>query len=246
MHSAKIQHGFALVAAFGLAASTVRAEMITPDSIPNPPASVNSANGTSVALGNLVNTQYKGLGLNFTSGAAITNLNGVSVWAPTEMLAQPASRVAGGPPVNYPSAQISYYGVWSGAHFVEPGTLRAAVATSLSLDIIGRQNIGIWVTYAHTTTPVGRPASIEVASAPNGGVVYTIPAIPGITSFSIFAPVPVDPPMSGNPEWGVAGVSFTLASAPEPSSLILAGLGVLGLAARFGWRRTRRALVPGC
>lgn len=246
MLATKNQFGFALAAALGFAVSALRAEMITPDSIPNPPGAVGSANNTPVYAGNLVTTQYKGLGLNFTSGAAITNLNGVAVWAPTSSPIALYSRISGSSAPIFPGNRISYYGVWSGAHFVEPGSLKVAVATSLSLDIIGRQNIGIWVTYAHTSTPVAIPASIAVASAPNGGTVYTLPAGPGITSFSIFAPIPVDPPMSGNPEWGVAGVSFALASAPEPSSLVLAGLGVLGMAARFGWRRTRGALVPDC
>jgi hypothetical protein len=45
--------------------------------------------------------------------------------------------------------------------------------------------------------------------------------------------------MAINPAWGVAEVSFKLDHAPEPSSLVLAGLGALGLSARFGWRRTR-------
>jgi hypothetical protein len=49
------------------------------------------------------------------------------------------------------------------------------------------------------------------------------------------------PPSS--PLWrGGIGASISMQvipRTPEPSSLVLAGLGVLGLAARFGWRRTR-------
>lgn len=226
----------ALAMLFGLAVSSARAEMITPDSIAHPPGTVGSANGTPVYLNNFVYTQYKGLGINFGSGATITSLNGVSVWAPTEMLAQPSIGVAGAPPPNPPVAQIQYAGNWSGVNFVQPGTLKSAVATSLSVEIIGQQNVGIRVTYAGSKVPVGIPAYIGVTSEPNGGLLYTFPAGPGITSFSVFAPAN-GVQTASTPAWGVAEVSYTVASAPEPSSLVLAGLGALGLAARLGWRR---------
>jgi MYXO-CTERM domain-containing protein len=240
----------ALAIAFGLMASAARAELITPNSIPNPPSSVGSANGTPVYTNNLITSQYKGTGLNFSAGAAITSLNGVNVWAPTQMLVAPDSGIAGWPPPKFPAAQISYYGTWSGASFVQPGTLKPAVATSLSIEIIGRQDVGIRVTYANSTVPVGIPAWIETASEPNGGILYTFPVGPGITSFSVFAPPVLDPPgvahpaATVNPTWGVAEVSVTLDSAPEPSSLILAALGALGLATRGGWRRRRTAACP--
>jgi hypothetical protein len=88
----------ALAVAFGLTTPAARAGMITPDSIPGPPSAVASDQGTPVYFSNVVTSQYKGLGLNFSSGAAITNLNGTSVWAPTEGLAHPDSSVAGVPP----------------------------------------------------------------------------------------------------------------------------------------------------
>jgi hypothetical protein len=100
--------------------------------------------------------------------------------------------------------------------------------------------VGIWVHYVNNPG-VAIPASIMVASEPNGGKLYTFQPGSGITSFSVFAPV-LDPQPGApapNPAWGVAEVSFTLAHAPEPSSLLLAGLGVLGVAARFSWRRNR-------
>ncbi|HEY7154127.1 MAG TPA: PEP-CTERM sorting domain-containing protein [Gemmataceae bacterium] len=234
----------ALAVAFGFCVPAARAERIGPDSIPNAPSAVGAGNGAPVYADNLVTGQYKGMGLNFSSGAAITNLNGVNVWAPTEMLAQPQSHVSGGPPVNLPAAQISYYGTWGGVSFVAPGTTTPAVATSLSVEIIGRQDVGILVHYVNNPG-VAIPASIVVASEQNGGRLYTFQPGPGITSFSIFAPVPHLPPgaaqpvMAINPAWGMGEISFTLTHAPEPSSLVLAGLGALGLAARFGWRRTQ-------
>lgn len=82
MHILKNLRWFALAAAFGFAASAAQAEWITPNSIANPPAAVASANGTPVYANNLVNTQYVGLGLGFSSWTANTHLNGVAVWAP--------------------------------------------------------------------------------------------------------------------------------------------------------------------
>lgn len=236
MHTIMSPRWFALATAFGFAAPAAQAAMITPDSISTPPSAVGSANFTPVYAGNFVTTQYNGLGLNFSGGAAITNLNGVSVWAPTESLMQPMSRISGGPPPNYPTAQINYYGTWRGINFIQPGTLKPGAATSLSVEIIGRQNLGFWVQYANNPN-MATVAPAKAISEPNGGTLYTFAAGPGITSFTISAPVPVDPPMKINPDWGVAEVSITLAHAPEPSSLLLAGLGALGLAASFRRRR---------
>jgi hypothetical protein len=70
-----------------------------------------------------------------------------------------------------------------------------------------------------------------VPAAGGSGQVWTFTGT-NITGFS------VSPPLSGS-AWGVASISFTptTATAPEPSSLVLAGLGSLGLAARRRWRR---------
>jgi hypothetical protein len=228
----------ALAIAFGFAAPAAWAEMITPDSIPNPPGAVGSANGTSVYASNLVTIQYAGLGLNFSSGAAITTVNGVSVWAPTEMLAQPDIRISGGPQPSFPAAQINYYGSWSGLSFVQPGTLTPTTAQSVSLEILGWP-VDVWVRYANGS--VVMPALTDI----DGNQLTTFPVGPGITSVFMYEP-PLD--SSGgaqpiNPAWGVAYVSVTLAPTPEPSSLLLAALGALGLAACLGSRR-RMAACP--
>jgi hypothetical protein len=228
----------AVVLAF--AAVEVRADVITPDSIANPPGAVGSANSTPVNANNLVTTQYAGLGLNFSSGAAITNLNGVNVWAPAEPLMQPQSRISGGPPVNFPVAQISYNGTWSGGNFVLPGTQTPTAVSSVTLEIIGRP---VTVDFFNAQGQLLSIAALG-GTGPHGGQLYTFSGS-GVSSFSVFAPV-IDPPpgaasptMAINPVWGVAEISFTLAHAPEPSSLLLAGLGALGLAARYGRRRAR-------
>jgi hypothetical protein len=211
--------------------------MITPDSIPNPPSAVGSADGTPVYAGSLVTTQYKGVGLNFSSGAAITGLNGVNVWAPTLWLMEPASRTAGGPPSNFPSAQISYYSTLTGS-LVSSGSLNPTTVSSLSVAIVGHPLLTINVYGAN-----GQLLNIapQIGFLANSQV-WTFTG-PGISSFSTVEAA-IDPPGNVNPVWGVSGVSFAVASTPEPSSLVLVGLGALGLAARLGWRRFRTIAGP--
>lgn len=233
--------GTALAFALSLTLPVARADMITPASIPNPPSSVGSANYAPIySPGDVVTTQYKSLGLNFSTGSAmataITSLNGVSVWAPAALVAQPAIQVAGSPPVNYPVAEIYYGGRWSGASLVLPGTLTPAETSSVTMEIIGR---GVGVSFYN---PNGGLLGTATAGGigPHGGQLYTFTGS-DIRSFDVFAPIidPIPNAPPPNPAWGVAEISFGTLHAPEPSSFVLAGLGVLGLAARFGWRRLR-------
>jgi hypothetical protein len=230
----------ALAVAFGLMASAARAEIITPDSIPNPPSMVDSAIGTPIYPNNLVTTQYAGLGLNFLGSSAITRLNGVPVWAPIAPVVVPDVLSPGVPPVPSPSWLISYYGPWGGGRFVSPGSSNPTTVSSLSVEIIGRPGLTMGV-YGLNGQPLNLLPVLQSSPGPHGGLIWTYTGA-GIASFSGFTAV-MDPPGSGYPlpnaSWGIAEMSFTPTSTPEPSSLVLAGLGALGLAARFGWRRVR-------
>jgi hypothetical protein len=234
MHPTKSRYWFTLATALVFAASAARAEWITPDSISNPPGAVGSANGTAVPVGNLVSTQYTGLGLNFTA-AAITHLNGVNVWAPVPTFAEPAVGVVGGPPASSPPPYI-WYGPWMpGGNFVVPGTLKPTSVYSMTLEIMGAPvSVDAWTSRGQALGSVG-PDRI----GPHGGNLYTISG-GGISSFDVFVPV-MDPPDTNYPAWGLAAVSFS--NNPEPSSLVLAGLGALGLAAQLAWRRTCRRIT---
>jgi hypothetical protein len=244
MHTTTKPHWFVIASAFAFIAPSARAEMITPDSIPNPPASVGSANLSPIySFTNFVSTQYKGLGLNFSSGVyplgtAITHLNGVDVWAPAAYAAHPGLGKVGGPPLVFPVAMIDYNGPWPGASLVMPGTLKPTTASSVTLEILGR---GIGVSFFNSQGGLLGTAAAG-GTGLHGGRLYTFTSL-GISSFTVFAPV-MDPyagdPYPG-PAWGVASVSFTLpeGESPEPSSLVLAGLGALVLAARCGRRRSR-------
>jgi hypothetical protein len=228
---------------FCLAVPTAWADVITPDSIAHPPGAVGSANGTLVYANNLVAAQYAGLGLDFARGAAITRLNGVNVWVPTEPLLTPLTRIIpGGPPLPFPVARIIYNGTGAGGNFVVPGTLTPTTSSSVTLEIVGRP---VGVGFFNSSGGLLGTATVG-GMGPHGGELYTFTGS-GINSFSVFAPVIVppfgaaSPTMAINPAWGVAEVSFTPTHAPEPSSLVLVGLGALGLAARFGWWRVRLA-----
>jgi len=205
----------ALTIAFGLMAPEARAEMITPNSIPNPPTVVASPYG-AVYANNFVNTQYASLGLNFNDETAITKLNGGSAWVPVG--------IAGGAP-----GAIDY--AWTvGGNFVSPGSSNPTTVSSLSLDLIGNPSAPtLWVDGLNRQSLNIVPV-LQSTPGPDGGQVWTFTG-PGIASFGVMAPL-------GGP-WGVSEVSFSPATAPEPTSLVLAGLGALGLAARFGWRRVR-------
>ena len=215
----------ALAVALGFATPAAHAGLITPDSIPNPPSAVDSTNGTPVFSNNLVTTQYAGMGLNF-GGAAITLLHGVSVWVPVA----PAAASLG--TINF-STNDSLTG-----RFVLPASSNAMTVSSLSLEIIGQIVPRV---YGSNGQLLNLVPDLQSSPGLHGGEVWTFSGT-GIASFSGLT-VPIDPMGQGGPlpnPWGIAEVSFTPASAPEPSSLVLAGLGALGMATRLGWRRFRQ------
>lgn len=209
----------ALLVAFGLAVSSARAGMITPNSIPNPPTPVGS-NGF-VNANNIVGSQYTSQGLNILGGAAITNINNVAVWSP-------ADTTVAAPPLGI----INYGSVLYGS-FVSSGTINPTMVSSFSLTMLGSQPFGVRV-YGDNGQLLNIAPIVQQIS---GGQTWSFTSA-DITSFSAFqnnGNIPSTP-------WGVASVSFTptAASAPEPSTLALAGLGLLGLATRFSWRRRRQ------
>jgi hypothetical protein len=229
MHPFKSSGGIALAIAFALAAPFARGSLITPDSIPNPPQAVGSGGiFTPVPSGDLVTTQYTRLGLNFSSLAngsttAITTINGVNVWTPAIQYTLPP--FLGGGHVS----EISPGG-WAGGSFVVPGTLTPAKVSSVSLELLGSRGIVDFFNTSDRLLGTGKLSGI----GPHGGFLYTF-TNPDIQSFSI-------PAFTGEggqayPAWGptgaVAQISFTSSSSPEPSSLVLAALGALGLAGRF-------------
>lgn len=200
----------ALSIAFVLSAAAARADLIAPNSISDSPNAVASSGGTPVYANNLVTTQYDGLGLRFVNGTAITQLNNTPVWAPITL-------------TPHPTISYTFWGV--GMNFVSPGSLRSTTVTSLTVDTIGLTGTPDLV----VDSLYGRQLNIDpvVQPGPDGSQMWTFNGS-GIGSFG------VSPSPSQNGAWGVAAVSVTPATAPEPSSLVLAGLGALGLVALLG------------
>jgi hypothetical protein len=123
MHAFRSRRWSTLAVLFIFAAPAARAGMITPDSIPNPPNAVGSANGTPISSSNIVVRQYAGLGLNFNA-AANTSLNGVSVWAPISIDAGTS-----GGSINYASSLVG--------SLVAPGSSNPTTVSSLTVAMVG-------------------------------------------------------------------------------------------------------------
>ena len=231
--------------AAGLLSGAARADLITPDSIPQPPPLVGSAEGTPIySAADLVTNQYVGRGLLFPTvqigpgqyggAAALTKLGGVAAWAP--------ARPQQGEPW---AAEIDYFQLT--IQPVKPGTTTPTTVRSVTVELVGTDyHVGLFGLDANggglggTTTPVG--------TGPHGGELLHFSG-EGISSFEVTGVF--DPPAgragADTPAiafgWGVAGVEFTPATAPEPGTLALAGVGALALAGWTWRRRTPRAAL---
>ena len=233
MHSFENPGRIALLVSFLFAAGSARAEWITPNSIPNPPPAVGSANGTAIYASNKVVTQYITLGMDFVdSWTAITRLHGVSVWAPAFPSASPSIGLMGIPLVNSPIGAINYYSKWGMLGNLDSLSTRNPITVSwLTVETIGDPKLSVLGRSGH---PLPIAPVLQSDPGPHGGEVWKFTGS-GISSF--YAIGPSTDPQTGqtmpNPAWGIAEVSFAPNSSPEPSSLVLAALGALGLAGRF-------------
>jgi hypothetical protein len=222
----------AIVFAISITAPAARAELITSDSIPNPPSAVSSANGTPVSTGNAVIGQYSGFGLLFPWETAITRLNGVSVWAPVNSPADQTGQLSKG--------AIIYHEGWGVlGRIVRPISLNPTTVSSLTVKILGSSSVSVHV-YGYG--PNGHLLNITPSVGSIAGEQDWTFSGPGIGSFYA-----TQDATSSSP-WGVAAASLAPAPTPEPlpepGGLVLAGLGALGLASRLDWRRNWRRARP--
>jgi MYXO-CTERM domain-containing protein len=221
--------------------SPLRADLITPDSIPSPPP-VSPASDGKLAPGGWVTDQYVGVGLNFPYrmtgvdtglSTALVQVDGVKVWTGASAV---DAGILGG--VSF-SAGVR-------AELVVPGTQTPATADSLRLEVVASGGAGLASAVVQGYDARGDLLLSQRTSISEGpGGTWVTLSAPGLHSFQVTAfPGLVPASASGNTPftWGVAAVDVQ--TAPEPASLAHASLALLGLAG-WAWRRRRFPSAAG-
>jgi len=219
------------LAALVVAAGTVNADYLTPDSILRPPPATYPGDGsTPVNQADYVTTQYAALGLLFpvrelsptvTYTTAVASVNGVNAWAPV---------LTTGPGITFPG------GLAMDAVGIVVGDFNHPVA-SVAVDLALQGNARAWLTGfrgdgSSVFASVDATTGLHHLSVDGGGFVeFSAGVFPNL-SIPPISELPVDfSPFA----WGVAGVDIPgrpVFTVPEPGSLVLAALGALGLLAR--------------
>jgi hypothetical protein len=224
------------LAAVLLVPASVRADLITPDTIVRPPpTTLNSANGTPVVwAADLVSNQYATAGLVFppqpgpvpgvSPTVVITSLGGVSVWAPALTTEAVADR----------AAVIDYRGTITGQLSHPAGGLSVEVIGPFGETLSASDSHGHLLGFANLSGPTG----------PHGGTLLTIEG-QDISTFVVTGPLLMDvagtsrASVASPQPWGIAEVQTPVTHAPEPSAWLLAVLGVLGTVTLRGRGRPR-------
>jgi hypothetical protein len=220
-------------------APALRAEHITPDSIPSPPP-ISPAIDGQLAPGGWVSSQYASLGLNFPFrmtgvdtglGTALVRVNGVTAWTGGNLV---DGGILGG--VSF-SAGVK-------AELVVPNTQTPTTADSLRLHLVAAGGTGVASALVDAFDAKGNVVLEKRTSITEDAAgTWVDLSAPGIHSFEVTASPDVIPgnfPLETPFSWGVAAIDFQ--AAPEPTSLALAGFGLAGLAG-WAWRRRPAGLA---
>jgi hypothetical protein len=218
----KVPYVFALGLTWLLAAPLSWAGVITPDSIPSPPAlTTPPVQGTLVPAGGMVTDQYNSVGLMF-AGVALTDINGVKAWSPLD-------QIVNGTTLDFSNKS----GILAG--LVIPGTQTLAKTDFLQVTLTNVAPHGAEMVVLGTHGLIG----IE-GSYPNASGQATM-AWQG-TDISFFG-VGLWPRLaSEQAPWGIASIEIgnlqpVHFDTPEPSTLLLTGLAACAGIAGHVWRR---------
>jgi hypothetical protein len=200
-----------------------RADYLTPDSSASPAAVTSpAADGTPVAPGGLAGEQYTRFGIEL-GHCALVRINNVLCWAPTTNWMQTTSAPDH---LNFTSGLIA-------AAFGIPGTPNLARTGHVSVEFMNVLPSWGWIDGFDSQ---GRLLTFmnNTGVGPHGGTVATIDT-PAVTGILLSKSTWWQDPTAGQP-WGIAAIDFgplAPVGAPEPSALLLGGLGGAGvLAAR--------------
>jgi len=228
--------------------TAARADFVTPDSIPQPPPAVGSANQTPIpSASDLVMNQYSGRGLLFPFSpdagragveigaiydtAAVTQLAGSNVWAP-------ALSITDGSHIERDLAYPSLLTL----QFVRPGGTTSTTVSSVTVDVLHLPNtLPLELIAMDRNGDVVGDITASSGMGPHGGELLTLGAA-NISSFQLAYEASIEPESREEVPWGVAGIAFTPSPAPEPCGLALAGVGAVALAG-WTWRRAWRATL---
>ena len=217
--------------------TSVAGVILTPDSILGPPVSTLPAvHGSAVPAGGIVGDRYSGLGLLFQN-SAVTEINGVKVWAPTGDTA-----TLDGTSLYFGAGATIFGGFNAPGDPNTPGTVGSAIFELIGVPV-GEALVGGFNADAELKVLTGN--NNENLVGPNGGILAIL-ASDSLAMFAVTYPTWEDTPVPTAP-WGIASIEIDdvvvqndpspVNDAPEPGTLVLSCLGAAGLAG-YRWRRS--------
>jgi hypothetical protein len=229
----------AAIAAVSIAwlANSVMAGPIPAGSVTGgPPVLPSPAPGQVVEPSNLITNQYRSAGLD---GSYFLNLSGTT-------LANLGTTTAYVPTVNTSGGYTLDYNGFVGFQVVNPTTGAGTTTGHVSVEFLGAMGVD-GLLYAMTAEGgiIGTAMTGDTIG-PNGGRMITLD-MAGVALFAVWAVFEQSVPEGNRPFWGLASIDINpdpggVSETPEPTSLAIAGIGIISVAGA-AWRRRRMGLA---